>query len=436
MIQMIQKDIFINHLSRNELISKIIGLFLCSAPLFMVTIRGWTNSILIIGAFLSFIYLIFDKQTTTNSVKNYSILFIFIVSLPVIVVGINSISRMNLHLQDFDSPLRFILGIPILLFIYRTKFNSARYLQYIIPLSLLITIFQQYTFNQPMLWGSGRMATYFSDPLVFGYTSITFSLICFASINLFEKSNTFINLFKVIGIVVGIYLSIKSGSRTGWAALPLVMIFILMLKFKSEKYITITNIFLFTFIFLLVIYLISDTVSSRIKTTIEEIINYSWYGIAPETSVSFRITFYRIAWDLFSQNPWFGFGDIKLNSPELPVEITSYASNEAIYIALASGFHNEIITNAIRSGIFGMIASTILFIGPFFILINQIKSNSIINKANAFIGLVFIMCIFVSSITTEVFDLKYTASLYSILIALLCGSAITIYENDTHNQSS
>lgn len=420
------------HLLKSEfyLIKKIkteniIGLFLCLAPVFAVTIRGWTSSILILGSFICLIYLITKKNEIKVNSNNDSNLLIITAVLPVISIIISSFFRKSFHLPDFDSPIRFLIAIPILIFIYRTKFNALKFLQFTIPAALIVTIVQQYTISQPMRWGTERMATYFCDPLVFGYTSFAFSIICLASINVFWKSSLLVNFIKITSVIIGFYLSIKSGSRTGWLALPFIMVFLLIKNNKSWKYTSLATILTLTLVAIFVIYLTSGTVNSRVNLTINEIAHYTWTGIAPETSVGYRITFLRIAWDLFFQSPWVGFGDTKFELPTLPMKIYGYASQEAIFTAFASGFHNEIITNSIRSGILGIISSFLLFAMPFFILIKKINSKYNEKRANATIGIVFIFCIFISSLSTEVFDLKATASLYSIMIALLCGSAIS-----------
>ena len=417
--------------SKQIKIANSIGLFLCLAPVFAVTIRGWTSSILILGSLICLIYLITNKFI--EKVNNTSIhLLIITAILPTISIIISSIFRTSFHLPDFDSPIRFFLAIPILIFVYRTKFNALKFLQFTIPAALIITIVQQYTINQPMLWGTERMATYFSDPLVFGYTSFTFSCICLASINILEKSSPLVNLIKLSSVIIGFYLSIRSGSRTGWMAFPFIMAFLLIKNNESWKFINFTKVFIITLISIFVIYFISHTVKSRVNLTFNEITNYTWTGIAPETSVGYRITFLRIAWDLFFQSPWIGFGDTKFGISNFPMKIYDYASKSAVDGALTSGFHNEIITNAIRSGILGFISSFILFIYPFIIFIKNINSENKAEKANSTIGIVFVICIFISSLSTEVFDLKYTASLYSLMIALLCGSAISKNKRKNH----
>jgi O-antigen ligase len=61
--------------------------------------------------------------------------------------------------------------------------------------------------------------------------------------------------------------------------------------------------------------------------------------------------------------------------------------------------------------------------------LRQSGSGSSIQRANALLGLVLTICFFVSSLSTEVFDLKYMASFYALMVCMLCASAIVEPKN-------
>jgi O-antigen ligase len=269
------------------------------------------------------------------------------------------------------------------------------------------------------------MSTYFSDPLVFGYTSLTLGLVSLVSINAISKDSKPLVAFKLLGAAIGFYLSVKSGSRTGWLAVPMVVAFWLyqLDSVKTRRmHLWAPGLAVALVLGLL---LFSTTVNQRVSLAFHEIASYSWTGMAPETSVGFRITFLRIAVDMFASQPLAGFGDTRGVLPVLPSHIASYASPESLRLAVVSGFHNEIVTNAIRSGLLGLLSAAMLFGVPLFVFGRQMRSAVTAQRNNAFIGLVFTLCVFISSLSTEVFDLKYTASFYAVMISLLCASAIS-----------
>jgi O-antigen ligase len=167
----------------------------------------------------------------------------------------------------------------------------------------------------------------------------------------------------------------------------------------------------------------SVTVQQRLSIGFHEALNYSWVGLAPETSVGFRITFLRIAFDMLASSPFAGHGDNGYDLTALPRHVYTYASPESLHMAFHAGFHNEMVSNAVRFGVGGLIAAAMLFFVPLALFVRQSRSDSTAQRANASLGLVLTICFFVSSLSTEVFDLKYMASFYAVMVAMLCGSA-------------
>ena len=299
----------------------------------------------------------------------------------------------------------------------------ALYLQYVAPLALVLTLLHQIFFFQPKLWGADRMSTYFADPLVFGYTALTLGLMSLMSIHVLGKDSRFVLVLKLAGVAIGFYLSIMSGSRTGWLAVPVVMAFwVYRQKFSSGKVFRVLA-FGLAVASMVGFYAMSVTVQQRLSLGFHEALNYSWVGLAPETSVGFRITFLRIAFDMFASSPFAGHGDNGYDLTALPQHIYTYASPESLRMAFNAGFHNEMVSNAVRFGVGGLLAAAMLFFVPFALFVRQSRSESAVQRANALLGLVLTICFFISSLSTEVFDLKYMASFYAVMVAMLCGSA-------------
>jgi O-antigen ligase len=274
------------------------------------------------------------------------------------------------------------------------------------------------------------MATYFADPLVFGYTSLTLGLISLTSIHLLKKDTRLGVAFKLLGAMLGLYLSIRSGSRTGWLAFPIILALLLYLKTKANRGNLRLLIVSITIAMTIIIglFLTSKTMSDRVHIAVQEVSSYSWVGMAPETSVGMRITFLRMATDLLVAHPFTGYGDIKRSGAILPAHIYTYASPASVAMALNSGFHNEMVTNAVRNGVLAWLAAFMLFAMPFYIFLKKHRSSCHIQRGNASLGLVFTLCIFISSLSTEVFDLKYTASFYALMISLLVASSLATHQ--------
>jgi O-antigen ligase len=418
-----------NSIFTGVFLEKNFSLILSFAPLFLLTMRSWSSAFLIIGSILSFIFLLLAKPNTGDSSeisKTLEKLVVITMLVPVCAVAFSSLLRGIHAWADYDTASRFLISIVIFLFAARKRFNIALFLQYTVPLSLIFTLLHQIYFPQPKMWGPDRMSTYFADPLVFGYICLTFSLISLTSINIFTKDSKQVVLFKLLGSAIGLYLSIMSGSRTGWLAAPIAIAIWLYQQDDFKRNNKRLNLLatVLSVAFIIMIFTLSSTVNQRLALALHEVFNYSWIGIAPDTSVGLRITFLRIAFDMFMSNPFIGYGDTSKQLILLPKNIYTYASPESIHIAFTAGFHNEIITNSIRYGLAGLISSSMLFIVPLLVFIHHINSTNKIRRANALIGIVFTICVMISSFSTEVFDLKYTASFYAFTIALLCASTL------------
>lgn len=409
-------------------------IFFSLTPIFLLTYSSWSSIVLIFGCIFCIAYFIFCKnflniKYISSDNRRFLLACLIVLFAPIFAVFASSYLRSDFHDYEFDSPSRFLLASLFLIFAIKTRADIAKYLQYTIPIALITTFLHQLFFQQPKLWGVDRMSTYFADPLVFGYISLTFGLMSLASINLISKDSPPLILTKISSFGIGIYLSIMSGSRTGWLAIPIVIGILWLDKIKTSNHkINIRYTFILTSIatvFLISAFTLSSTSKERLNLAFQELSEYSWKGIAPDTSVGQRITFIRIAADLFVKYPTSGVGDTARKSFEMPEIIETYASPASIHMALHAGFHNQIVTNSIRYGIFGGVAAIMLFLVPLLIFIHQYKKGTNINRYNSLVGIVFITCFFVSSLSTEVFDLKYMASFYAVMISLLCASAIS-----------
>lgn len=421
--------------NRVDLGERTLVFILGTVPLFLVTIRAWSSAILILGALASLVFLMRaqSKSIAPTARANWlKTVVVFILLAPLLSIVISSILRSSNVWANYDSPSRFLVAIAVFLFALRRQVNIANYLQYTAPISLVLTLLHQALFTQPKLWGDDRMSTYFADPLVFGYTSLTLGLLSLASIHLLGKDDRKLVALKLLGAGIGVYLSIMSGSRTGWLAVPLVIgILVYHRKLLGEKALPFATLGL-TALLASGVYSLSPTVQQRMLLGINEVLNYSWHGMAPETSVGFRITFLRIASDMFAVSPWAGFGDNGYELTMLPSRIYTYATPESIRLAFNSGFHNEMVSNAVRFGIGGLLSAALLLLGPMAIFAWRSKNGNVVQRANALLGLIFTICFFVSSFSTEVFDLKYMASFYALLMAMLCASVIAKPIEETH----
>jgi O-antigen ligase len=393
-------------------------------PIFALTIGRWVNVAVFTAAITALLLLFLTRKARVAQAQDkWVTILVTLLAAPAAAVFLGQLFRQQFSWPDYDSPLRFLLAIPILLVLLRTRLHTARALHLSIPLSVYAT--WAFIFYAPTpIWGEVRLGTDFADPLNFGRITLSLGLLSLASINWTGIDTWAIKLFKITAFVVACYLSIRSGSRTGWLALPVVLMLLVVTKGPKYK----PSLFLFAAaaatLASLIIYNYVDAVHDRVALAIQEIADYRWNEVNPDTSVGLRISFARMGYHLFLMNPLGGWGDKgyfeAINSPEL----AAFTSQFGRWGAVMSGFHNEITTNMVRSGIWGLSASAALFLVPAWLFCSRLRADSKQTRNTAVIGLSYVIIEFISAQTTEVFELKYTAALYALMLVSLSAPVI------------
>jgi len=94
-----------------------------------------------------------------------------------------------------------------------------------------------------------------------------------------------------------------------------------------------------------------------------------------------------------------------------------------------AGFHNEFITNSVKSGILGLISSVLLLAVPLyfsskFILIKNNYELKIIST----IFIITIIHLFITGLSTEITNLVFLSSFLGLTIAVYAGNLIYLNE--------
>lgn len=398
------------------------------APIFSLVIKGWVGWLLAISCLLALLTLASPQKNTgvnlpiTTPIKNKSWVQLVILMLisPTLAIFISQTLRQDYSWNSYDAPSRFLLAIPLFFAIQKTRIQIDKLIPFVFPATLIATLIG-INFLPHTGWGADplRLSTYFVDPLTFGRISITFALLCIASMN-FSKKSYWANIVQIIGALSGIYLSIKSGSRTGWLAVPVVIFMI----FWMQTHLTRINKVLISSILCALVtlsaYYLSPTVKERTDLAVNEIKAYQLNNLNPDNSVGMRISFLRMGSYYFSMAPLSGWGDKGFKNHINNPEISKFSSQFTREFSFNAGFHNELVTNAVYFGVWGITSTILLFLIPIALLSKKL----VVQKRIAIIGLTYVVCEIIGSMSTEVFNLKFTAALYATMIALLCGVAL------------
>ena len=419
--------------TKDNFLNLVLSGLIALSTLFSLTIHRWLGIDFFICVAIS-IFVLFRSKKEDVDVSRLTPLFIVTFCSPCIAILVSQTIRMDWSFPYYDSPIRFMMAIPIFLMILRKNLAIGKILSYSVPLTPIITLLVV-PFLPKEGWGiePTRLGTYFVDPLTFGWV-----MLCFGLLSLFtwkmnpQRSKKLSTVFTLSGFFTGVYLSIASGSRTGWLALPVVLLILVvdfLPKGKKMKYsaLALTLVMVLT----IALYQYSNTVKERVDIAASEIKSYQMHAVNIDNSVGMRLSFARMGYYLFTLRPLSGFGDHdfkeRINDP-FPSSFTTQFTRD---FPVTAGFHNEFTTNMVRSGIWGLMSTALLFFVPLGIFIYGLKKT--ICPEIALFGFAFVVCELISGMSTEVFNLKFTATLYAFMMAVLCGTVIKAIRQSRHH---
>ena len=408
------------------------------SPVFLLTVKHWTNLVVLV-VFVGSLFFLFRKKEVslqdTDGLRRWCWIIALTLTGPVLAVGIGQLLRGEFYPPNFDAPLRIALCAPIFLAIsYRWLWKEGKepitflWMKYTFPGMLLWTFIDRSSWSTS--WGANRITTYFVDALTFGSLTLLFALLSIAALSFFWQKLSVVHRIVVpIAVLSGLYLSVMSGSRTGWLVLPFYL-FIWMRYFALQQYGKAKAILgaLLLMGGILLFIPLQPVLVEKIYFALSEISNYHWNSLNPDNSVGMRISFYRMAIYYFFENPFKGWGDlgwmVLINSPEISQYATAYTMDFA-----KNGFHNDVFTSAVRSGIWGLISSLALLFIPVAFAINiQSKSTSYTLKFLTLFLLIFMTHMIVAGMTTEVTNLVFLASFIGLSLSIFIGDALMYAE--------
>ena len=412
---------------------------LCSAacfPLLSLIVKGWVSGTLFFATLIAVILLFLpffkhppgDLRTqsaifTTDPIGRLSTFFVIAFTLPILSVALGQLLQGSWNVARFDAPSRYLMALVVFLAIARYRSPVDRVLELAIPVATVITV-TLISYVPTTFWSAypGRLSNHFIDPLIFGQIALALSVISLLMIRFNEKRISLILLLQLIGAIAGIYLSLLSGSRTGWLAIPLIIFFWVMHYSPLPRWKTVLLAFTAIGLFMSTLYFGSSTMKPRLNDMYSETINYHWNKMNADTNVGVRISWMRIGWHFFSINPLTGWGDQGLEKNINDEAIAVYASKASRDGILIAGFHNDFVANAVRYGIGGFIATVGIFLLPLLFFTYCLRYKKVESYAMAGIGYVLIQSF--SSLSYHVLDFKFMASFYALMIALLMGITV------------
>jgi O-antigen ligase len=352
---------------------------------------------------------------------------IFVLAAPTLAIAISQTIRNDFYPNNWDAPVRMLLCVPIYLAISQGWIIKGskdtvilNWIRWTVPLAL-ISILICRAFIPATNWG-GYSTTYFVDPLSFCTYTLLFTFLAIIGLTYnFKELNTTRKYFYVVTISIGFYLSGTSGARTGWLSLPFFVLIIhaLVLKEINKKQQIFGILILMTG--LVVLMYTNNLLINKLILGWQEVLKYKINEINEDTSVGMRISFYRIGFSYFFERPFAGWGDLSWMGNINNREFLTFASIETL-VAARHGFHSEVITHSVRSGIWGLIATLSLYVVVFYQAVKGLKMQ--LGGQHQLISisiLVTVIHLFITGLSTEATNLTFLSAFIGIVISVLLG---------------
>jgi O-antigen ligase len=415
------KAIPLNFLSKLRFES-IIYILMIIVPTVIITIPKAASTLVTI---LSILCLASLKHSSQNwkSTKTMAKIFAMLFLAHFISIALTQMYWGNFELSGFQQQGRLILFIPIFLYIYLNAINLNTPSLHSIPItSILSTIAGIFIFPAPASQWIGRPTIQHIDPLSFGYIMLFFACASLLIATSWAR-NWKIRVLCILGFLCGIYMSIRTGTRSGWIGVPIIGLFFAISSGKLNWY---NGLGLLCILFLisLGLYTFVDIVYQRINIGFMDISNYVWHGHPDlnETSIGMRISMLRTGWHCFLESPLFGFGEQNLYYLIDNSIIKDYSGPVALQKASTGFMHNEMMTQMVKYGLIGALVylSFIFSVIYLFILRRKFGIKTIIGDA----FFIYFVLLFSASLSTEVLILKPMILFFGIMFASFAGESL------------
>jgi O-antigen ligase len=406
---------------QDTITNRIIMLILLCYPALLLTVNGSMGILYFLLLIVSLVCL-YNMRASLH-VPHWdgcSIAFAIAMASPVVAIFLSQAYHGNFKAMPYDWASRFLLCIPIYLALRQTNIRTTSILQLAFPIGTLVGL--AVLKLHPYIWLEDRATTSPAFNLIhFSDTALMLGFLSLFCINWGRKDHPLILTLKICAFLAGVYMSVQSGERGAWLAIPPLLLLWVISHTKKNLALKLSIATLVVICMAWLSYSQIGIVHHRVDSIFSDLASYS-NNNNKETSVGARLQLWQAAIKLFINNPIFGIGpnEFAHAMPSLYAQgmLTPYAAQMG-----GSEVHNEILEKCADTGLFGLLAIISVYIVPIFIFWRSTKSSESTIKYSAFMGIGLVLGFFIFGLTVEIFNLKMTAAFFSLTLAVLMAEA-------------
>lgn len=402
------------NIKNNLAITRGIQGVLFAYPVLLLTVKGGMSaSFFLLVAFS--LYLLFGtaKGSIRQDMDRDIILFSVAMSATIISVLLSQIYHMDSSARAFDFPSRFLFSIPIFFALRNMDIKVIGILQYGFPAGAILI--------WAIIWMTGQTMfakSSFAIHIHLGDMALLLGFLSIFSINWTQKDSHLLVALKVLGLAAGLYVSLLSGARGGWAAIPVFFLVWILTspKFRCGAIARLSAASVIIILVAVLSYYALDIVHIRVDAAISDLTS------APDTSLGVRFQLWEAATQLFMQNPILGVGadgfGLAMNGMSDSGVITKVAAE------IGKGeVHSYYFAVLARFGLIGLASVALLFFIPLWMFYKAMNSRHEFHRVAARMGFTLVLGFMVFCLTVEMFNLKMIATFYGVTLAVLMAAA-------------
>lgn len=398
----------------------VISLALFLYPILLLTLRGGMNWMFGVLLIVALVHLFRDRQAFSDSLNfPLSAMLMIAMASPVIAILLSQSFHTDFNARPYDGVSRLLLAIPILLVLRKVDIKLLGIIQYAFPLGAIgaFIAIKLYSINELQ---EGFAATYFLNHIHLGDLALMLGALSALSIHWMRKDPFWVVALKVIGLLVGLYVSAKSSARGGWVALPFFLFIWFYFRSRSKPWLKIGVAASLALVLSVASYFLLHTIRSRIDLIYTDLLAFNSGNL--DTSIGIRLQLWKAALHLFWENPFFGVGADGFKAAMQELVSSGYITPTAGEFGGAE-VHNEILAHLVRFGIFGLISILLVYLVPLFLFLRLARTQLQPKRTAAVMGVFLVAGFFIFGLTVEIFNLKMTIAFFSLTLAVLFAIA-------------
>lgn len=413
-----------NKYSRQDL---FVAVIMFCYPILLLTQKGGMNAAFFILLAISLLVLVRDRRSVPPRFDATARIFAIAMTSNVAVIFLSQLAHGDFDPHPYDGASRFLLAVPIYLMLKDAGQRTATVLQYSLPLGALSALALSL-----MSYKGGRVSSYFLDPIHLGDLALMLGFLSLFSINWTGPDRPRLLLLKLAGWAAGIVVSILSGSRGGWLAIPVLLIALIALRSRERLLGRMAAFFATIVVAAIAGYFLIDSIHQRAGDFINDLSALSQGKM--DTSLGIRLQLWKAALYLFWQHPLFGVGPDGFAQMMAPLSQSGFISEIAAELGRGE-VHNDILASMARLGVFGLLSILAIYLVPLTFFLKTVRSTDSLKRGAAQMGVCLVLGFVIFGLTVETINMKMVAAFYSLTVAVLLAAATNIHETNSGRQT-